>query len=139
MDEEEAAMEKFLAAAEALPAQDDAERGSVREHRELRYRIHYNTGVIHFQRGDYAAAAGEFRRALETDGSHVEAKRNLELSLLSLDRSSRDRSSLSEGVNDANGKPDTSKILFDYMRQKEQDRWRSREWAEDDTPPGPDY
>jgi hypothetical protein len=25
------------------------------------------------------------------------------------------------------------------MRQKEQDRWKSREWAEELTPSGPDY
>jgi Ca-activated chloride channel family protein len=132
LDEEEAAMDRFLAASEALSAQDDKD---VSEHRELRYRIYYNIGVIHFQRGDYAAAAGEFRQALETDGSHIEAKRNLELSLLSLDRRSRDQASLSEGENEAGG----SEILFDYMRQKEEDRWRSREWAEEVTPAGPDY
>lgn len=124
MGEEEAAMKRF-AAAEIL--------SSGEEHRELRYRTHYNLGVIRFEQGDYAAAAGEFRRALESDGSHIEAKRNLELSLLSME--SRGEASIREHKN--NGREHD--ILFDYLRQKEQDRWRSREWAEEETASGPDY
>jgi Ca-activated chloride channel family protein len=131
LDEDEAAINRFEAA--ALSLENDGEYPPP-EHRELRYRIHYNTGVIHFQRGNFAAAAAEFRRALETDGSHIEAKRNLELSLLSLDRRNRDGTSLNGGGNGSGGE----EILFDYMRQKEQERWKSREWTEDESP-GPDY
>ena len=130
LDEDEAAISRFEAAARSLEAGEEA----LPEHRELRYRIHYNTGVIHFQRGDYAAAAAKFRRALEMDGSHIDAKRNLELSLLSLDRRNRDETSLGGGA-DGSG---SDEILFDYMRQKEREKWRSREWTEAETP-GPDY
>lgn len=131
MNEDEEALNRFEAA--SLSLEENGEF-SPSEHRELRYRIHYNTGVIHFQRGDYAAAAAKFRRALETDGSHIEAKRNLELSLLSLDRRRRDEASLSEGTE----KSGADEILFDYVRQKEREKWKSREWAEEETP-GPDY
>ncbi|MDR2785404.1 MAG: tetratricopeptide repeat protein [Treponema sp.] len=131
LDEDEAAINHFEAA--ALSLEDNGEFPPS-EHRELRYRIHYNTGVIYFQRGDYAAAAAEFRQALETDGSHIEAKRNLELSLLSLDRRSRNETPLNEGTDKSGGE----EILFDYMRQKEREKWRSREWTEDENP-GPDY
>jgi Ca-activated chloride channel family protein len=130
LDEGEAALERFAAAEKALAASGGE------EHRELRYRIHYNRGVIRFRNGDYAAAAGEFRRALETDGSHVEAKRNLELSLLSAGRRESAVPVPFDGRGDAG---EGAKVLFDYLRQKEQDRWRSREWAEDAPLSGPDY
>jgi Ca-activated chloride channel family protein len=127
MDEDTAALERFAAAEAALT---DGEG-----HSELVYRIHYNTGVVRFQQGDYAAAAGEFRKALETEGAHIEAKRNLELSLLSVNRQGREQSSVSAGENSGGG----VEALFDYIHQKEQDRWRSREWVEDTAVSGPDY
>jgi Ca-activated chloride channel family protein len=130
MDEEAAALERFASAEKAL-----AFLGG-EEHRELRYRIHYNRGVIRFRNGDYAGAAGEFRRALEAEGSHIEAKRNLELSLLSADRrGDAAPAPLSGGSKAGQGE----EVLFEYLRQKEQNRWRSREWVEDAPLPGPDY
>jgi Ca-activated chloride channel family protein len=129
LDEGEAALERFAAAEEAaalLPG----------EHRELGFRIHYNTGVVRFQRGDYPLAAEEFKRALMVDGSRVEAKRNLELSLLAIHgQSAAGSASLIEALSGDAG----TDTLFDYLRQKEQDRWKSREWAGDAGTPGPDY
>ncbi|GHT78749.1 hypothetical protein FACS1894130_05890 [Spirochaetia bacterium] len=123
MDEAEAALDQFAAAAPPSG------------HAELVYRLHYNTGVIRFRQGDFAAAAGDFRRALEADGSRIEAKRNLELSLLSLTRQGREQASVTEG----DGAPEGSDALFDYMHEKEADRWKSREWTEDADVSGPDY
>ncbi|MDR1353049.1 MAG: tetratricopeptide repeat protein [Treponema sp.] len=135
LDEDEEAMNRFEAASLSLETLEKDGENAAGEHRELRYRIQYNSAVIHFQRGNYAGAAAGFRRALETDGSRIEAKRNLELSLLSLDRGGHSESSLIDGGNNTGGR----EILFDYMRQKEQEKWRSREWAESETPSGPDY
>ncbi|GHV81505.1 hypothetical protein AGMMS49991_00630 [Spirochaetia bacterium] len=130
MDEAEAALNQFAAAGES------AERALGRDdHAELTFRLHYNTGVIRFRQGDYAAAAGDFRRALEAEGGHIEAKRNLELSLLSLTRQGREQASIAEGDGERGG----SEALFDYMHKKEADRWKSREWAEDTDVSGPDY
>ncbi|MDR1957057.1 MAG: tetratricopeptide repeat protein, partial [Treponema sp.] len=80
LDEGEAALNRFTAAAEAL---GDLPQGA---DPELVYRIHYNIGVVRFKAEDYAGAAAAFRHALEIDGSRIEAKRNLELSRLSLGR-----------------------------------------------------
>jgi Ca-activated chloride channel family protein len=132
MGEGRAALGRF-ASADALATADAA--AEVEENRELLYRIHYNMGVIQFEQGDYTAAAGEFRKALESDGGHKAAKRNLELSLLSQDQQEKERSSA--GVDEETG--GESEILFDYLRQKEQDRWKSREWAEEAPLSGPDY
>jgi Ca-activated chloride channel family protein len=130
MDEAEAALDQFAAAGES--AERALDRG---DHTELTFRLHYNTGVIRFRQGDFAAAAGDFRRALEADGSRIEAKRNLELSILSLTRQGRDQAS----VTGEDGAPESSDALFDYMHEKEVDRWKSREWTEDTGVSGPDY
>jgi Ca-activated chloride channel family protein len=131
LDEEAAALEHFAAAEERLA-------GMRREdHRELLYRIHYNRGVVRFHAQDFAAAADQFRLALETDVGRIEAKRNLELSLLSLTGQSSGASS-SFGLN-LQEEQRGSKMLFDYIRRKEQDQWKSREWSGDDDFMGPDY
>jgi Ca-activated chloride channel family protein len=131
LDERSAALEHFAAAEERL-------KTSRREdHRELIYRIHYNSGVVHFYAADYGGAAGQFRTALENDGSRIEAKRNLELSLLSLSRQSGTAaSSLSVKAEEQRNGP---QVLFEYVRQKEEDQWKSKEWIEDVPVFGPDY
>jgi Ca-activated chloride channel family protein len=131
MDEEEAALQRFAAAEERLAGM------SWGDHRELIYRISYNRGVVHFHAGDFAAAADQFRSALETDGNRIEAKRNLELSLLSLaGQSSGPSPAASLSLQE---EPGASKTLFDYIRRKEQDRWKSLEWEGDAGFTGPDY
>jgi Ca-activated chloride channel family protein len=101
--------------------------------RELRYRIHYNTGVVLFSEGDFSGAASSFREALKINGSKVDAKRNLELSLKSLAREN-----MSGGGN--NTIEDESKAaFFGYIRQRELNRWRSREWPQEDESSEPDY
>jgi Ca-activated chloride channel family protein len=130
LDEDAAALRRFAAAEERLA-------GMPREdHRELIYRINYNRGVVLFHAGDFAAAADQFRSALETDGSRIEAKRNLELSLLSLAGQSSAAASRELSLRE---EPGGSRALFDYIRRKEQDQWKSREWSGDDGFAGPDY
>lgn len=131
MDEKEAALERFAAAAEALAGLKPE------EHTELSYRIRYNSGVVHFQNGDYEAAAGAFREALEEDGGKVEAKRNLELSLLSQEAGEQRTSEAPQvGAGTAGG---DHEALFDYLRRKERDRWKSQEWDASTEFQGPDY
>jgi Ca-activated chloride channel family protein len=131
LDEGAAALQHFAAAEEGLTH-------LLREdHRELIYRIHYNRGVVRFHAGDFGSAADQFRTALETDGSRIEAKRNLELSLLSLSRQDSDTAaSLSLNFQEQQKGP---QVLFDYIRRKEQDQWKSREWTEDTGSTGLDY
>jgi Ca-activated chloride channel family protein len=130
LDEGDAALERFTAAEKALAVLGGD------EHRELLYRIHYNRGVIRFHNGDFTEAAGEFRKALEADSRRIEAKRNLELSLLSVNpRGGAAPAPLSGGSSAG----ERNEVFFDYLRQKEQDRWRSREWIEDAPLSGPDY
>ena len=126
MDEEQAALNYYTNSQERL------KNISAAEHRELRYRIHYNTGIINFEAGDYNAAAAAFKEALKIDSSKIDAKRNLEISLMSIaGDSSRERQP--EIYNE------TKEILFEYARQQEQPYWQSGEWQADEKFDGPDY
>ena len=126
LGEEQAALDRFVEAGHALEAIPPTAG------RELRYRIHYNTGVALFSMQDFAAAADSFRDALRADGRRIEAKRNLELCLLSLEREN-----LSVGSGD--NENESISILFEFIRQKELDKWRNREWTEEEETTGPDY
>jgi Ca-activated chloride channel family protein len=132
MDEGNAALERFAAAGDAL------KNLPLASHRELIYRLHYNRGMVFFAKEDYKAASQSFRAALEIDGSRIEAKRNLELSLLS--RTQEDTASPPGTGEDGGGKSEDPRqaVLFDYLRHKERNQWRSREWIEEESP-GPDY
>ena len=104
--------------------------------RELRYRIHYNTGVVLFSERDFSGAADSFRDALRADGSNINAKRNLELSLLSLER---DRSSsVSMDDSDSDADIESQAAFFEFIRQRELNQWRNMEWPEEEAI-GPDY
>jgi tetratricopeptide (TPR) repeat protein len=105
------------------------------EHRELRYWNDYNSGVVLFAQGDFPAAANSFRLALKTDSGRIEAKRNLELSLLSAAQSEKTRV---ENIHTPEGFIG-SELIFDYLRGKEQNHWKSNEWTNEDYYIGPDY
>ena len=102
------------------------------EHRELRYRNHYNSGIIFFEEGDFSAAANAFKEALRTDTKRIEAKRNLELSLISLTIESNRQTATKE-------RQEQREILFDYLQMDEQEKWQSREWAPEEEYTGHDY
>jgi len=126
LGEEKAALERFAEARNMLETFDPAAG------RELRYRIHYNTGVVLFSEGDFSGAVDSFREALKTDGGKKDAKRNLELSIQSLARKN-----VSGGGNN-DGESESRAVLFEYIQQKELNQWKSREWQAEDTD-GPDY
>ena len=125
------ALGRFRFAAESVPA--DEPGGS---ERELAYRSRYNAGIVKYRSGDLEGATEEFKRALLLDGSRLEAKRNLELCLRALNRRNAPASAASGlGARDPGPEP---KTLFDYIREKESERWRSREWRTDSAS-SPDY
>ena len=107
-------------------------------HRELRFRIYYNMGIIYFEEGNYYQAVNLNKRALLVDGSRIEAKRNLELSLLLLVRSSApEQTYVME--EDEEGLSGLTAALFSYARQMEREQWRIREWQSEDDWDGADF
>jgi len=125
MGEEEAALDSFTKAGNMLDSLPQ------NLNRELRYRICYNKGVALFSGGNFSGAADSFRDALKTDGRKTEAKRNLELSLLSTARQNT--------VSGGHGENEGISALFDYIRQKELDQWTNREWQPEEDSEEPDY
>ena len=108
------------------------ENYSNNEHRELRYRNFYNSGIVFFEEEDYHSAAAAFREALRIEPRRIEAKRNLELSLLSITMETNSPERTDERL-------EQREILFEYIKQEEQQYWRSREWAPEENFIGPDY
>jgi len=103
------------------------------EHRELRFRNYYNSGVILFEEGNYQSAADAFKEALRADPRKIDAKRNLELSLLSISMETNSKN------NRTDSHEEQKEILFEYLRQEEEQRWRSLEWSPEEDYTGPDY
>jgi Ca-activated chloride channel family protein len=130
LGEEKAALERFAHAEKMLETSDPA------ANRELQYRIHYNTGVVLFNEGDFSGATTSFRRALTIDGGKKDAKRNLELSIRSLARENISGGGRNNGENESS---ENRAILFEYMRQKEFNQWKSREWQKEEEFNEPDY
>jgi len=126
MDQSEVALNRYT------DSQKFLESFSENEHRELRYRNHYNSGIIFFEKEDYHAAAAEFREALKADPEKIDAKRNLELSLMSI-------SMQTTSQNPSESRQQQKEILFDYLKEEEQQHWKSREWAPEEEYAGPDY
>jgi len=108
------------------------ENFSDNEHRELRYRNYYNSGIIYFEEGDYLLAADAFKEALRADPRRTEAKRNLEISLMSISMESNSENRTEE-------RNETREVIFDYIKQQEQQYWKSREWMPEENLTGPDY
>jgi Ca-activated chloride channel family protein len=109
-------------------------------HRQLVYRIHYNSGIAHYRAGNAEEAAREFRRALLVDPGRIEAKRNLEISLILLENKNTVETSeiksarpVREGVSRENT------VLFDFIRQKETGRWKSWAWQGGEGDSSKDY
>jgi len=125
MGGEEAALDSFAKAGNML---DSLPPGG---NQDLRYRVCYNTGIAQFSGGNFSGAADSFRDALKIDGRKTEAKRNLELSILSIAR----QNTISGGDRENEG----LSALFDYIRQKELARWTNREWQPEEDSGEPDY
>jgi len=126
MDQEDAALNRYNDSRSLLETLPDA------EHRELRYRNYYNSGIIYFEKQEYQSAAAAFREALKAEPRRIEAKRNLELSILSINMETSSQ-------NNSENRQEQKEILFDYLRDEEQQVWRSREWTAEEDFTGPDY
>jgi len=128
LGEEGAALARFAEAGRLLEALPEG------QHRELRFRNHYNAGVVLFSKGDFAGAAESFRQALRAGSGRIEAMRNLELSLLSMER----EGGAGAGAGEGGGPSQAMALAFGYIRQREVEQWRSRDWPEEECPSGDD-
>jgi len=126
LDDDKAALQRYSSSQKML------DNISVNEHNELRYRNYYNSGIIYFDEGDFNSAAEAFREALRIDPKKTDAKRNLEISLMSIQIEANRK-------NKTETKSGTMEVIFDYLKQHEQQQWKSREWTPEEQYTGPDY
>lgn len=101
------------------------------EEEELRYRVLFNRGVFHFERGEYEEAFEEFKEALRVNNARVEAKINLELTLLRLNAEEQ-LSPRGGGEGDSGGEEVGREALrvLEFVRRKEQQRWEANSTGE---------
>jgi Ca-activated chloride channel family protein len=130
LGEDASAFERFENAAAMMDSE------LINRDSELDYRIHYNRGILYFHDSRFEEAVSEFRKALEIDESRIEAKRNLELSWLSMEQQSAASRSSSVEIKSNESNDNT---LFDYLRQKEVDSWKVPESPQDQDSPWLDY
>jgi len=136
LEQDDAALARFNQAGAAPGAFAGTEAG-----RRLLYNIAYNKGIIMFQKGNFAAACGNFRTALSIKNSAIGAKRNLELSLLALYMKNKSPDIQERGLGAVAEDKDNMlpEIIFDFVRRKEVDNWKSLEWAGPEDEQTPDY
>ncbi|MCL1993332.1 MAG: tetratricopeptide repeat protein [Spirochaetes bacterium] len=137
LGEDEAALERFENSRRLLSGEDAA------GHRELLYRLNYNYGIILFGQEDFYAAAAAFREALRIEPQRLNARRNLELALLALERGGGgDGEAATDDETEAEGlqAQQARDALFQFMRDRERDQWRATEWEADaGMQSGPDF
>ncbi|MDR0662691.1 MAG: tetratricopeptide repeat protein [Spirochaetaceae bacterium] len=132
MEQDDAALARF----------GEAEKNAtIEKNRELIYRSRYNSGIVRFKNGDFSGAAADFKRAMEADNTRVDAKLNFELSMLSLMQKKEDAQvrTTREGYINEDDRRRKTEILFNYVRQKESDRWKSWDFTGETDVSGEDY
>lgn len=105
---------------------------------DILFAAYYNTGIIAHRKGEYEAAADAFKHALMIDGTNVDAKINLELSLMS---KSVVPAAAEQSSGNAVSAPDTSPrqdLIFSLVKESEKNQWKNTE-TQDTNPSVIDY
>ena len=105
---------------------------------DILFAAYYNTGIIAHRKGEYEAAADAFKHALMIDGTNVDAKINLELSLMS---KSVVPTAAEQSSGNAVSAPDTSPrqdLIFSLIKENEKNQWKNTE-TQDSNPSVIDY
>lgn len=127
-----------LSSAYLMQEENDAALERIREisadaPQEVRFSAWYNTGIIAHKKGDYETAAHAFREALLIDGTSVDAKINLELSLSSSSGSSKAGEQAMNPVSEADNDSTRQDVIFSVIREDEQNKWKSPETHSDES------
>ena len=94
---------------------------------DILFAAYYNTGIIAHRKGEYEAAADAFRCALMIDGSNVDAKINLELSLIkkSVVPATTEQTTGTE-VSSSDSSP-RQDLVFSLIKENEKNQWKKTE------------
>ncbi len=116
----------FLGESEA--ADDRWESARTSDVADLLFGASFNRGVYLYEQGRYEEALSDFRFALSIEPQSVAAKNNFELTLEKIEAGSElaGRGSASTGGGSSSSQDSTGATrMLDYMRRKEEQRWRA--------------
>lgn len=89
---------------------------------DVRFALLYNLGILAHRNGDYASAAAFFRQALLIDGSSVDAKVNLELSLVGGEAQSGGGM---QKVQESTHEGTLESAIYSIIREQEEGQWKN--------------
>ncbi|AEJ61996.1 Tetratricopeptide TPR_1 repeat-containing protein [Spirochaeta thermophila DSM 6578] len=95
---------------------------------ETRFSAFYNLGLYYYDHGEYQNAYLYFLQALRLEPDDRDVRVNLELAYLKLSAFSA-APQVSEPGGTGDEPPERGIYLLDYLRKKEQARWKAREFA----------
>ncbi len=118
----------YLSQNESDAAKERFERITADAPDHVRYAVLYNQGIIAHRKGDFKEASRFFKEALQIDGSNVNAKINLELSLQEelLHTQSRE-SGLSPVSENTSEQSDLEDAIYSIIRENEQKQWKNQQ------------
>lgn len=111
-NENDAALERINQISEGAP--DD-----------IRFAALYNTGIIAHRKGEYEAAAEAFKQALMLDGSSLDAKINLELSLMKQSVTTAQTETSVEADSSSADVSPRQDLIFSLVKENEKNRWKN--------------
>ncbi|MDE5898040.1 MAG: VWA domain-containing protein [Treponemataceae bacterium] len=96
----------------------------------VRYAAFYNLGICADRAGDSGRAVECFKKALEADGTQIDAKINLELSQLKVSEDRRSKESSAAQLPAAGGASALEQAIFELIKENDQKQWKSSEQQE---------
>ncbi len=93
---------------------------------KLRAAVWYETGVCEYLSGNYSEAAACFRRSLEIEPSHVDAKINLELSLMQAENENANAAAFSpmQAPASESETATSENAVYSLIERKEIEQWK---------------
>ena len=93
----------------------------------LLFASYYNSGVIEYEKKNYKKAAEYFKNALKLQNENIDAKINLELSLLHIESEQKTSSMTISPLSESKGSNSAQDAIFSIIRENEQNRWKNQQ------------
>lgn len=103
------------------------------EDKKVRYAMYYNCGIVAHRQGDFEKAAECFRNALKIDGSKLEAKINLELSVMNAEKEAKSRENMLNQVSQSDTPSVMEQAVFERIREYDKKQWKNSENSQNTT------
>ncbi|MEE0885422.1 MAG: VWA domain-containing protein [Treponema sp.] len=100
------------------------------EDKNVRYAVFYNCGIIANRKGNYEEAAKFFRNALKIDGTKIDAKINLELSLMNAEKEAKSKENVQNQVSESKTSSTMEESIFARIREYDEKQWKNSEKSE---------